>query len=223
MLLYPTKGGPIHETKNRCAGAVLDKILLADSDREYIDEDGILLGWKALLAIMTASSQDLTVMWQEKLGHMIGGGAYANVFPVDAKSVRKVSGRCRNGHMKIEVNYLKKLGSAVNYYPETVSRYENSGNLDIIIGNLAPYIQTTPHGMPLYYCLLKQQSKQKFLQLVGNIGTGMQQALDFVHQHNFCHNDVSNQNIVVKNGRPVLIDFGNGADIGSKHNKFFGT
>jgi len=87
MFLYPAKDVPIRRTKNRNPVAVLDKVLMANSEREYIDDHGILLGWKALLSVMTASAQDLTEAFDKEngnLGRMIGGGAYANAFQVSA-------------------------------------------------------------------------------------------------------------------------------------------
>jgi len=106
MLLYPAKDMPMHRTKTRNSAAVLDNVLLASSEREYVDDQGILLGWKALLAIMTASSQYLTEAFDKdngNLGRMIGGGGYSNVFQVSANSVRKVSSRGRNYHIQNEV------------------------------------------------------------------------------------------------------------------------
>jgi len=227
MLLYPAKDVPIRRTKNSNPAATLDQVLLASSEREFVDNQGILLGWKALLSVMTASAQDLTEEFDKdngNLGRMIGGGAYANVFRVSsATSVRKVSNYGQNYHIQNEVQYLKKLKSAEKSYPATVSQYEESGDLGIVIGGVkifVPYLQTMPYGMPLYYYLLGQR---RFFRSAGEIGTGMKEALDFIHKHNICHNDVSDRNIVINSGKPVLIDFGNAADIGSDQDGFFGT
>jgi len=51
----------------------------------------------------------------------------------------------------------------------------------------------------------------------------MKEALDFIHKHNICHNDVSDQNIFINNEKAVLIDFGNAANIGLEHKGFFGA
>jgi len=51
----------------------------------------------------------------------------------------------------------------------------------------------------------------------------MKEALDFIHKHNICHNDISDKNIVAKNGKPVLVDFGNAATVNDQQVGFHGT
>jgi len=90
------------------------------------------------------------------------------------------------------------------------------------------YVQISPLGISLYYYLLnqcdnKQEKNERYYSAIKNIGNDMMKALSFIHMHMVCHNDVSDKNIVIKDGRPVLIDFGCAAQLHSEKTGFVGT
>jgi len=104
--LYPTSDNQASVTAEG-GNCVLDNLLLAGSSKQYEDVDGVMLGWKVLWSIMTASHKDLAGSWgkSEKLdlGKLIGAGRSAAVFKVDMNTVKKVSSYNRSNQIKNEV------------------------------------------------------------------------------------------------------------------------
>jgi len=119
----------------------------------------------------------------------------------------------------------------VSAYPETIVQYRKIGYRKFLMGGVAvdlPFVQLYPFGEPLYFYLLtfcdgKENVQESYWDAIRSIGQGMKEALEFIHKHNICHNDISDKNIVAKNGKPVLMDFGNAAGINDKQVGFHGT
>jgi len=95
-----------------------------------------------------------------------------------------------------------------------------------------PCVETCPRGTSLMFYLLSKSEqlrgnrhvgKESYWSAVGTIGEGIKMALNFIHQNNVCHNDVSIKNIVISSDNPILTDFGNAAKLGSMQNSFLGT
>jgi len=227
-LLYPKKLAS-DGNEEQVGNSVFDNILLKHTHGYHVDKDNIPLGWKAIWTVMTGSHTDLFGAWgTKKIGQMIGFGAYASVFhKYNCNWVTKVSTRGNSHHIQNEIRLLSFLKTTnQSGYPATVVKYENSGLHDFWMGGVKislPYIITSPQGVSLYYELLKLDCKEKYWDLIKNICEGMKAALKFIHRRNICHNDISDKNIVLKDQKPVLVDFGNAASVGDKKEGFHGT
>jgi len=239
QILYPESHTSNSETSNsetqneEVRG--MDGILLAHSKRRYADDNDVLLGWKVLLSVMTASRREFVGTWgknmsNENFSNMIGFGSFSMVFKVkNTDSVIKVSACRDHGHISNEIAFLNIL-SIISEYPNTLTRIQGNFNgstqQKFSIGGIeigVPYVELSPCGQSLYYFLLKQKTEDKKQSVICDIGKGIHSALEFIHGHMICHNDVSDKNIVLKDGMPVLIDFGNAATLGDTKTVFLGT
>jgi len=223
--LYP-------ENKEEVVGSSFDDTLLKRSPGHVVDKSQILLGWKAIWSVMTARRQELFGAWgpevSKNFGTVIGFGSFASVFNKNnCNRVIKVSTHGNIGHIQNEVKHLKLLKPEQSEYPELVAQYKRSGFRVFSIGNVKislPFVETSPHGVSLYFELLKlDRGQQDYWDLIKSISEGMEGALEFIHQHEVCHNDISDKNIVLKNFKPVLVDFGNAACFNDKKTRFYGT
>jgi len=132
--------------------------------------------------------------------------------------VIKVSTYAKVSHIHNEVKYLsrlkRKVKKQVSAYPETIVQYRKSGYGKFSMGGVAvalSFVQLYPFGEPLYFYLLtfcdgKENVQESYWDAIRSIGQGMKEALEFIHKHNICHNDISDKNIGAKNGKPVLVD-----------------
>jgi len=234
QILYPESSG-MHSKPN---DTTIDSNLLSVSSKHITDKDQVLLGWKALWLLMTSRCRDLVGGWLNKynLGDIIGYGMFSTVFGKENKDyVTKVSTSGRGLHILNEVKYLQKLGKRKNY-PETLTKIKDYKMHQFSIGGVMtsplPCVETCPRGTSLIFYLLSKHEqmcgtrhvgKELYWSAVGTIGEGIKMALNLIHQHNVCHNDVSIKNIVISSDNPILTDFGNAAKLGSMQNSFLGT
>jgi len=235
QLLYPKKLAMDKKWKTR--KSVFDDILLASTHCYDVDKDQIPLGWKAIWSVMASNPKELFNAGDTDIcdvfGSIIGFGAFSNVFHKDSCNwVTKVSTSGVRSFIRNEVQHLLLLKPNQLEYPETVAHYEKSGYRKFSMGGVEvalPFIEISPKGESLYFYLLmlchdkKQDSGESYWDAIRNIGEGLKDALEFIHNHNVCHNDVKDNNVVVKNGKPILVDFGCAACVEDEKVGFLGT
>ena len=201
---------------------------------EEVRSSEILTGFLAMSQIVTASSSELfghpLVSYanenasenKDTLGSVLGFGTFANVYSIRGKDcVAKISRFGREESLKAEAKILRALAAEENngkQGSDHLCKFISESEVHLSVrGYSRPYRQiiTSPKcdkgALEYIHCADTSAAKTERALVVFEQAS---RGLDFLHECGFVHNDLSSKNIMVKNGKVVLLDFSIASKIG---------
>jgi len=169
------------------------------------------------------------------LGSVLGFGTFANVYSIckNGKAcdrVAKISRFGRKQSLESEANVLKVLGTEANNSKKgSEYLYKLVWESDVLLnvrGYARSYLQiiTSPKcDRGALEHIHRAQTQEEKTNRAWDIFQQIRQALNFLHECGFVHNDVSSRNIMVKGDTAILIDLSIATKIGEATYKLQGN
>ena len=198
-----------------------------DPKNEGVDENGVPMGIRLIYDLMMSPRSKLFGPDYKKIfgsventiDDLLGSGSFGLVFSLkeDTNAVLKVSLTPNPVHLDNEETILRHLGRQES--PDTIINDEFALPVLMQVKNdFAFELGGCRHEMKALILRPKGQSIQSLARVediecrFGNICSQLKLALDFIHEKNVLHNDVTPKNVVVcvngEDWKAYLVDFG---------------